>query len=107
MQMSYPEESVRWQIVIIVSKWKLEVFEKRKIKSADMIFERKDLKTWRRKQRKNSSILVIYKGKDPKVHPLWEEIVIEDIACRIYWSYWDALLLKNDVPYKKWKISIK
>ena len=38
------------------------------------------------------------------MRPSREGITTQDTACRIYWcSYWNALILKNGVPYKKWE----
>jgi len=38
------------------------------------------------------------------MRPSSEEIAAQDTACRMYWSFWNALVLMNDVLYKKWEV---
>jgi len=37
--------------------------------------------------------------KETNVRPSHSEIAV---SAQIYWSYWDALIIKNGVLYKKW-----
>ena len=41
-------------------------------------------------------------GKEINKHPdLWE--INRDVSAKIYWSYWDALVVKDKILYKRWE----
>jgi len=60
------------------------------------------LEHWRQDQRNDPSISIIILEKETNVRPSHSEVVGLDISAQIYWSYWDALVIKDGVLYKKW-----
>lgn len=40
--------------------------------------------------------------KELRVRPSWQE-VRHDVSAKIYWTYWDALILREGVLFKKWE----
>ncbi|XP_036143377.1 protein NYNRIN-like [Monomorium pharaonis] len=40
--------------------------------------------------------------KEAGTRPDWQEIAFDDPSLKIYWSYWDTLLLIDGVLHKKW-----
>jgi len=64
--------------------------------------EEEDLEHWRQYQKKDSSISIMILGKETNIRPSHSEIAALIISAQIYWSYWDALVIKNGVLYKKW-----
>lgn len=63
------------------------------------------MEDWRRGQKEDLSIAKIFQGKELGERPLYSQIDSGDVSAQIYWSYWDALYLKNGVFYKKWYAS--
>jgi len=61
-----------------------------------------DLERWRQDQKKDPSISIMILGKETDIRPPHSEIAVLDISAQIYWSYWDALIIRNGVLYKKW-----
>jgi len=69
---------------------------------ARITLEEEDLERWRQDQKKDPSISIIILGKETNICPPHSEIAALDISAQIYWSYWDALIIRNGVLYKKW-----
>lgn len=62
------------------------------------------LKEWQKDQREDPSIALFYRAKEAEVpRPPRSEEISGDTSLRVYWLYWDALILKNGVLYKKWE----
>ncbi|XP_071579863.1 uncharacterized protein [Temnothorax nylanderi] len=59
------------------------------------------LQDWRKEQIEDASIAFIYRRKEAGIRPSRSEIPARDVSARIYWSYWDALSLKDGVLYKR------
>lgn len=70
---------------------------------ARIVLGGEDLEEWREAQRKDSSISFVLRGKETGKRPLHSEIPIGDDSAQIYWSYWDSLVLKDGVLYRKWE----
>ncbi|KMQ85118.1 integrase core domain protein [Lasius niger] len=70
---------------------------------ARIILVGETLQDWRKEQIEDPSISFIYRGKETGIRPSRLEIPTRDVAARIYWSYWNALSLKDGVLYRKWK----
>jgi len=68
---------------------------------ARIVLEGEDLEGWHEAQRKDSSISFILQGKKIGRRPL--QVPVGDDSAQIYWSYWDSLVLKDRVLYKKWE----
>lgn len=68
-----------------------------------IILGKESLESWRREQEEDSSISVIYRSKVLGARPPRSEIASWDESARIYWFYWDALVLKEGVLYKRWE----
>jgi len=45
---------------------------------------------------------VIYRDKENGIRPSFLEVA-GDVSARIYRAYWDALILKEGILYKKWE----
>jgi len=69
---------------------------------ACVTLEEENLECWRQDQKKDPSISIIVQGKETNIRPSHSEIAALDISAQVYWSYWDALIIKNGVLYKKW-----
>jgi len=69
---------------------------------ACVTLEEENLERWRQDQKKDPSISIMILGKETNICPSHSEIAALDISAQIYWSYWDALIIKNGVLYKKW-----
>ncbi|RLU25236.1 hypothetical protein DMN91_003329 [Ooceraea biroi] len=41
-------------------------------------------------------------SKEIDQRPSWQEIAPNEVAAKIYWSHWDALILEGGVLYKRW-----
>ena len=67
-----------------------------------IILTEETLEEWRRDQMENSSISLILQSKEMGVRPSRTELVPEDVSAQLYWSYWEALVLKDGVLYKRW-----
>ncbi|KMQ86926.1 integrase core domain protein [Lasius niger] len=70
---------------------------------ARIVLEGRNFEEWCQAQRKDFGISFIIQGKEAGRRPLRSEIPLGDISAQIYWSYWDALVLKDDVLYKRWE----
>lgn len=77
--------------------------EKKERSVARITLEAENLKLWSKDQKEDPSISVIFQGKETGVRPSFSEIAARDVSSRTYWSYWDALLIKDDVLYKRWE----
>lgn len=73
---------------------------------ARVILEEGSFENWRSEQREDPSVFVILQGKRNGRRPLRLELPIGDNSARIYWSYWDALVLKDDLLLKGGKLQI-
>lgn len=84
---------------------KVEVKNKLKEENqvARVIFEGKSLEEWQKEQREDPDILIFLEGKEEGVRPSREEIAARGDSARVYWFYWDALVLEKGVLYKKWE----
>lgn len=40
--------------------------------------------------------------KEFRERPCWQDVK-QDVSAKIYWAYWDALVLKDGVLFKKWE----
>jgi len=69
---------------------------------AGITLEKGNLNCWRQDQRNDPSILKIIEGKETDVRPSSSEVAAWDASAQIYWTYWDALIFKDGVLYKKW-----
>jgi len=69
---------------------------------ACVTLEEENLERWRQDQKKDPSISIIVLGKETNKRPSHSEIAALDVSAQVYWSYWDALIIKNGVLYKKW-----
>lgn len=58
---------------------------------------------WRKDQLEDPDVAIFVKGKEEGRRPSWQEIAARDTSAKVYWSYWDALMLKDDILYKKWE----
>lgn len=47
-------------------------------------------------------ISIFLRGKELGERPSWQKVK-HDVSAKIYWSYWDALILRKEVLFKKWK----
>lgn len=62
------------------------------------------LKEWQKDQREDPSIALFYRAKEAEVpRPPRSGEISRDTSLRVYWLYWDTLILKNGVLYKKWE----
>jgi len=67
-----------------------------------IILPEKNLEDWRKKQREDPVLMKILNGMEIGVHPSRSDYGTRDASFRIYISYWDALILKDGVLYKRW-----
>lgn len=70
---------------------------------ARIVFQEENLKDWQKKQEEDPIISVFIQGKKLGRRPLRQDLAIFDLSAKIYLSYWDALVLKDGVLYKKWE----
>ncbi|XP_072766397.1 uncharacterized protein [Anoplolepis gracilipes] len=63
---------------------------------ARIVLEEQNLEEWRNRQMEDPIISIFIQGKESGKRPLREEIAELDISAKIYWSYWDALILQNE-----------
>ena len=70
---------------------------------ARIVLEGRDFEEWRQAQRKDLGISFVIQAKEAGRRPLRSEIPIGDVSAQISWSYWDALVLRDDVLYKRWE----
>ncbi|XP_024890231.1 uncharacterized protein LOC112466400, partial [Temnothorax curvispinosus] len=77
--------------------------ESSKKEVARIVLEAENLKEWREEQRVDPSISIILRGKEAGVRPSRTEIAAEDVSAQVYWAYWDALVLKEGILYRKWE----
>lgn len=62
-----------------------------------------ELQEWRAAQVQDPTIFLILQAKETGSRPHWQEIAPHDVYTKIYWSYWDALIVRNGVLHKKWE----
>jgi len=60
-------------------------------------------KEWREDQLADSVISVFLKAKECDRKPLFQDLASLDSSAKVYYSYWNALFLKNGVLYKRWE----
>lgn len=72
---------------------------------ARISFVGEDLEAWRKDQKEDSSISLIHLSKTAGIRPSRSEVASWDDSARIYWLYWDVLVLKDNILYKKMGIS--
>ena len=72
-------------------------------KVARIVLEEDVSVDWRKDQLEDSVISFFLKGKELGRCPLRRDLSLLDSSARIYFSYWDALFIKNGVLYKKWE----
>jgi len=47
-------------------------------------------------------VSIFLQGKERNYRPNWEKVVAKGLSFKIYWTHWDALVVRNGVLYKKW-----
>ena len=67
-----------------------------------IVFEENDFKKFREQQLNDQAIAVILQGKEVGRRPSLQEISLLEVSAKIYWTLWDALIIKNGVLYRKW-----
>ncbi|XP_036146013.1 uncharacterized protein LOC118646668 [Monomorium pharaonis] len=60
------------------------------------------LENWRKEQREDPTISIFCSAKEAGMRPVRSELADGDVSALIYWSYWDALSLKNGILYRRW-----
>ncbi|XP_036138917.1 uncharacterized protein LOC118644443 [Monomorium pharaonis] len=60
------------------------------------------LENWRKEQREDPTISIFCSTKEAGMRPVRSELVDGNVFALIYWSYWDALSLKNGILYRRW-----
>lgn len=68
---------------------------------ARIILGKDNLEEWRNRQIGDSVISMFLRRKRSEKCFYWQEVK-QDVSVKIYWSYWDALVLKDEVLFKKW-----
>ena len=69
---------------------------------ARIILGENNLEDWQKKQSEDPIISLFLQGKEINKRPELKEIN-RDVSARIYWSYWDALVVKDKILYKRWE----
>lgn len=64
---------------------------------------RENLGNWRKEQEEDSDIAIILRGKKEGIRPPRSELAAQSISAQLYWMYWDALVLQDEILYKKWE----
>lgn len=49
------------------------------------------------------TVSVFLLGKENNSRPSWGEIAAKGTPSKVYWSLWDALVVKEGVLFKKWE----
>src|SRR5580765_2349779 len=70
---------------------------------ARIVLEGKNFEEWRQAQQMDLSISFVLQGKTAGQRPSRSQIPVGDIPAQIYWSYWDSLVLKDGILYKRWE----
>ncbi|KMQ87964.1 krab-a domain-containing protein, partial [Lasius niger] len=65
-------------------------------KISRILLEETTSEEWRRDQLEDPNLAIFVKGKEEGRRSLWQEVVARDSSAKVYWSYWDALILKNE-----------
>lgn len=88
-------------------KYCTKVEEKNAVENEKMIarimLSREDLGNWRKEQEEDSDIAIILRGKKEGIRPPRSELAAQSISAQLYWMYWDALVLQDEILYKKWE----
>ena len=50
------------------------------------------------------SSLFLLEKKEIGNRPSWREVSSKDTSTKIYWSQWDALVMENEILYKRWEL---
>lgn len=98
----YLDGSVNLPVVSIVLEWRREV-RKGLERLRALFFEEKICKNDRRIRGRILFFRFLFGVRKTGEHPSRSELVSGDISSRIYWSYWEALVLKEEILYKKWE----
>ncbi|XP_072765799.1 uncharacterized protein [Anoplolepis gracilipes] len=77
--------------------------ESRKKLLARITFKDNDLENWRKHQLEDPIISIFLQAKEEGIRPLRQEISGQDSLSKIYWSYWDSLIVKDGVLLRKWE----
>ncbi|XP_036146770.1 uncharacterized protein K02A2.6-like [Monomorium pharaonis] len=67
-----------------------------------LVFSSENFQEWRAAQLQDAVVSKIVHFKEAGTRPDWQEIASGDPSLKIYWSYWDTLLLIDGVLHKKW-----
>ena len=67
-----------------------------------LVFSNENFQEWRAAQLQDAVVSKIIHFKEAGTRPDWQEIASGDPSLKIYWSYWDTLLLIDGVLHKKW-----
>jgi hypothetical protein len=70
-----------------------------------IVLKGENFELWHKEQKEDPGIREVFRGKEVGVRPPRPQLTSGDISARIYWSYWDALVLKDGILYKKWEAS--
>lgn len=65
-----------------------------------IILGEENLEEWRKRQIEDSTISMFLRGKELGERFSWQGVK-QDVSAKIYWTYWDALVLKKGVLFKK------
>lgn len=82
---------------------KKESFGKEEKSVSRIVFVGEDLEEWQSEQKEDSGISLIYKSKETGIRPSRSEVAAEDSSAQIYFTYWDAIFLKDSLLYKLWE----
>jgi len=69
-----------------------------------IILGENNLGEWQNRQMRDPTISMFLQGKEKNERPNLREISRE-VSSKIYWSCWDALILRDGVLFKRWEIS--
>lgn len=62
-----------------------------------------NLREWRLAQLKDPSISIILQAKESGQRPIWQDVAPREESMKLYWSQWNALLVKDGVLFKNWE----
>jgi len=70
---------------------------------ARVTMEVMNLKDWRKEQLADPSTASVLCAKEKEERPVRTEVENKDISVQIYWAYWEALVVKDGVLYRRWE----
>jgi len=69
---------------------------------ARIILRENNLVEWRKRQIEDPTVSMFLREKELGERPCWQ-VVKRDVSAKIYWTHWDALVVKGGVLFKKWE----